>query len=143
MGGKVEAEGDGKPLHGLKGIDDETGEEVDIFLIPRGAQLTRRLTPDPADSLHVAQLDALAFTVVPPDDESMCWVTEQLRQFLPIEHLEQHNGCFGFKESVRFGDGALRRRCEPAGLGGLEDRRDGGAVRVCGTQGLARRSESA
>jgi hypothetical protein len=58
----------------MKGIDDETGEEVDIFLTPRGAQLTRRLTPDPAASPHVAQLDALAFTVVPPDEGSMRWV---------------------------------------------------------------------
>lgn len=105
-GGKITADDVGIPWSGMKGIDSDTGEQVDICLGNRGVQIVRQLSPVASASPTAAQIDALAFSLVPPAGESVRWVMEQMRQFLPIDHLEQRNGCFGFKQSIRFGDGA-------------------------------------
>ena len=106
-GGKIEAQGFPSRGQAPKGIDPETGEPVDVYVFSRNnIQITRHLVVDAAAAAHAAQIDALAFTVRPPDDESMRWVMEQMQRFLPVDRLEQRNGCFGFKQSVRFGNGA-------------------------------------
>lgn len=90
------------------GFDSSTNEAFEArFISPRhGFKITRHLTVDAEASATTAQIDTLAFTVVPPDGQSMRWVVEQMQQFLPVDRLEQRNGCYGFKQSVRFGDGA-------------------------------------
>lgn len=88
------------------GIDVDTGEPIEIKASHRSVTVTRHLTPDEAASPGVAQTDALAFTVVPPSDQSMAWLVAEMRQFLPVDDPEARGGCFGFKQSVRFGDGA-------------------------------------
>ncbi len=106
-GGKVEALRADMPCHFPKGIDEDTGEPVHVYAVgPCHVKVVRHLTPDSQASSGIAQIDALAFTIVPPDDESMRWVTHQLQPFMPIDNLRGRNGCFGFKQSVRFGDGA-------------------------------------
>lgn len=105
-GGKIEAEGVEDRDQVPKAIDSETGEPIEISALGRNRiQVTRHLVPDESASSKVAQLDALAFTVLPPDGESMRWVADQMRRFVPIDRLEHRNGCFGFKQSARFGDG--------------------------------------
>lgn len=105
-GGKINTDDVGEPSYGLKGVDGDTGEDVLVTLGSRGIQAVRQLSPDPTASPRAAQVDALAFSVIPPLCESMGWVLDQMRQFLPIAQVEQRNGCSGFTHSARFGDGA-------------------------------------
>lgn len=87
-------------------FDDETGENVEVQHFGRRAKATRHLAvveSSPGDS---ALIDALAFSVVPPDEKSYPWVLEHMIQFLDIGTLEQRRGLFGFRYSARFGDGA-------------------------------------
>lgn len=89
-------------------VDPVTGERFDATFISarHGFKITRHLTPLATAPGSAALIDALAFTVVPPEGESMRWLMEQMSRFLLIDRLEQRNGCFGFKQSVRFGGGA-------------------------------------
>jgi phage replication initiation protein len=107
-GGKIEANGAEKPWQAPKDIDPLTGEPFDAYFVGArcGVKIVRHLVPYANANAGIAQVDALAFTVVPPDDGSMRWVMEQMRGFMPIDRLQARNGCFGFKQSVRFGDGA-------------------------------------
>ncbi len=104
-GGKND-QGDQQSADALIGIDLDTGEPVAFEVSANRVVATRRLAPNTAIVAPVAQTDALAFSVVPPDDLSMRWVVEQMKRFLPIDDIEERRGCFGFKQSIRFGDGA-------------------------------------
>ncbi|MCX7184013.1 MAG: replication initiation factor domain-containing protein [Nitrosospira sp.] len=89
----------------ILGIDDETGEGVSIVTGRRHSEIVRHLSPDETASPGVALVDALAFTMIPPDGESYLWVIREMRQFLEINDLNQRNGYCGFKFSLRFGEG--------------------------------------
>ncbi|MFW5328806.1 replication initiation factor domain-containing protein [Hydrogenophaga sp. ZJX-1] len=83
-----------------------TGERVELEAGgPSGVRVTRHLDAVDAAPANVAFLDALAFSVVPPDEKSYTWVLEQMQQFLAIETIEYRRGLFGFRYSARIGDG--------------------------------------
>lgn len=106
-GGKIKADDVGIPWGPSNGIDLDTGEDIRYWLASRGVvEGVRLVNPNTTARAGVALIDALAFTVIPPDEESMQWVMDQMRQFLPIDRVESRNGLFGFKQSVRFGSGA-------------------------------------
>ena len=85
----------------------ETGEAIELVATGHnGVGVIRHLTPDSTHSPHCALIDAMAFTVVPPDELSYVWVLDQMRQFLDIGTVEMRRGLFGFRYSARFGDGA-------------------------------------
>lgn len=88
-------------------IDEETGEPVHLYASGgHGIKAGRNLVPDGEASPGIAQIDALAFTVIPPNDAGPTWVIAEMRQFLEVEAIEQRGGCFGFTFSMRFGEGA-------------------------------------
>ena len=88
-------------------VDDLTGERIRIMTRGRSdVFLMHYLDPDESVSPTVAIIDALAFSLVPPDEMSYVWLLEQMRKFLPIESFDQRKGLFGFRYSARFGDGA-------------------------------------
>ena len=96
----------GRKINKPVAVDDETGERVEIFATGRGVGITRYLNPLESVSMHVALIDALAFSVVPPDEKSYVWVLREMAQFLDLGSVEQRKGLFGFQHSARFGDGA-------------------------------------
>lgn len=96
----------GRKINKPVAVDEETGERVEIFATSRGVGITRYLEPLESVSKHVALIDALAFSVVPPDEKSYAWVLQQMAQFLDLGTVEQRKGLFGFRHSARFGDGA-------------------------------------
>ena len=88
-------------------VDEETGERVQFVADRRdGIAIVRHLVPSETSSPRVALIDALAFSLVPPDEHSYVWVIEQMGQFIEIGAVEQRRGLFGFRYSARFGDGA-------------------------------------
>jgi phage replication initiation protein len=88
-------------------VDDLTGERIQLFADRRnGISVTRYLEADDSVSPSVALIDALAFSVTPPDEKSYVWVLEQMAQFMDIGTVEQRRGLFGFRYSARIGDGA-------------------------------------
>ncbi len=88
-------------------IDPETGERYDVYSIGRGgARIERRLEVLEGASPSLAQVDALAFTVALPDGESVSWLIDEMRQFLPVDSIDLRRGRFGFKASALFGEGA-------------------------------------
>jgi phage replication initiation protein len=94
------------PASVVKGIDEETGELVELHPMGKGFKVLRRLALDEAASPHAAIVDALTFTIVPPDDQSMPWVVGQMRQFLPIGAdgiKHRSSGGAGFKQSAEVG----------------------------------------
>ncbi len=105
-GGKNEDEppeqGSGAPT----GIDLDTGERVRVCSAGAGLTVLRQVDALSAASARIALIDALAFTVIPPDGQSMRWVLAEMTRFLPIDDIEERRGCFGFKFSKRFGNGA-------------------------------------
>lgn len=88
-------------------VDSDTGERIE-FIASRNNEVSilRHLEPLASSSPGVALIDALAFSVVPPDEQSYVWVVEQMGQFLDLGTLEQRRGLFGFRHSAQFGDGA-------------------------------------
>lgn len=88
------------------GSDADTGEPVQLFATARGYSVTRHLVPVEPIREGVALFDALAFSIVPPDEKSYDWVLREMAQFLEISDLEHRRGLFGFKFSARFGGGA-------------------------------------
>ncbi len=88
------------------GIDLETGEPVELHVTTRGYAITRHVVPIEPVRDGVALIDALAFSVVPPDELSYAWVLQEMSAFLDIESVEHRKGLFGFRFSARFGDGA-------------------------------------
>lgn len=90
----------------VRGEIFDTGERVELMAGGRsGVTVTRHLDPIADAPSAAAIIDALAFSVVPPDDKSYPWVLEQMQQFLPIETIEYRKGLFGFRYSARFGEG--------------------------------------
>lgn len=87
-------------------VDDETGERIELSATSRGILATRHLVPDDSASSSLALVDALAFSVVPPEEKSYTWVLGQMAQFIDLGAVEQRKGLFGFRYSARFGDGA-------------------------------------
>lgn len=88
-------------------LDEETGERLRIVTFGEGrSKVERHLFPDPSASPGVAIVDALAFSVVPPEDKSYVWVLEQMSQFLDLGNVVPRRGAFGFRYSAHFGDGA-------------------------------------
>ncbi|MDD2917683.1 replication initiation factor domain-containing protein [Rhodoferax sp.] len=88
-------------------VDEETGERVQFVADRRdGITILRHLVPSETASPGVALIDALAFSLVPPEENSYVWLIKQMGQFLEIGPIEQRRGLFGFRYSARFGDGA-------------------------------------
>lgn len=88
------------------GIDQDTGEPVELYVTGSRLVVTRHLQPDASSHPGAALVDALAFSIVPPDELSYPWVLENLRRFMVLEGFEQRRGMFGFRCSARLGDGA-------------------------------------
>lgn len=87
-------------------LDPETGERVEVFIRPYGATVLRHMEPVQPVREGVALVDALAFSVVPPDEQSYAWVLREMAQFMEIADLEHRRGLYGFRFSARFGDSA-------------------------------------
>lgn len=88
-------------------LDNLTGERVRLFASGReGVSIIRYLEPEESVSPGAALVDALAFSLIPPDERSYTWVVQQMAQFIDIESFEQRRGLFGFRHSARFGEGA-------------------------------------
>lgn len=105
-GGKIEAVASEAAGELPSGVDLETGEAVVICSTGCGVSVTRHLNPLLTARDRAAIVDTLAFTVIPPDGQSMRWVLAQMARFLPIDEIEDRRGCFGFKFSKQFGKGA-------------------------------------
>jgi len=89
------------------GIDVETGEPVELLTSGRGGvSVLRHIVPIQPSHDGMALIDALAFSLVPPDNQSYAWVLKEMAQFLEVTDVEQRRGLFGFRFSARFGDGA-------------------------------------
>ena len=87
-------------------FDGETGERVVSFDVGHRRRQTRFINIKEDVPAQAALIDALAFSVVPPDEKSYVWLLEHMARFLDIGTLEQRKGLFGFRYSARFGDGA-------------------------------------
>jgi len=105
-GRKIDTEPTQEHTPGVDVPDCASGERVNVAATSYEPHVGAQLTPDADARRGTAQIDALAFTVIPPDEESMRWVMAEMQQFLPVDQLEGRSGCFGFKQSVRFGEGA-------------------------------------
>ncbi len=86
--------------------DPETGEPVEIFSRPHGIEVLRYLEPGQPVREGVALIDAMAFSIVPPDEKSYDWVLREMAQFVEISDLQHRKGLYGFRFSALFGDGA-------------------------------------
>jgi phage replication initiation protein len=83
-----------------------TGERVELTSSGgRGISVTRQLDAIESAPAEAALIDALAFSVLPPEEKSYPWVIEQMQQFLTIEIIEYRRGLFGFRYSARIGEG--------------------------------------
>lgn len=90
----------------ISGVDDETGEGLEIGHSGRRLLVMRHIATQETASPSAALVDALAFSVLPPDEKSYVWVLQEMAQFLDLGAVEQRKGLFGFQHSARFGDGA-------------------------------------
>lgn len=90
----------------FSGIDTDTGEPIELLSNGRKLLVTRHLKTEDAVPASVAFIDALAFSVTPPDEHSYIWVLKEMSQFLDLGELQYRRGLFGFRNSARFGDGA-------------------------------------
>jgi phage replication initiation protein len=88
------------------GIDSETGEPVELLHSGSRLLMLRHMEPVQDVPETIAFVDALAFSVVPPEEESFHWLLQEMGQFLEIGTVEHRKGLFGFRYSARFGDGA-------------------------------------
>lgn len=110
-----------KVLQSFHGSDPVTGEPVDVYPVGSGYRVVRRLVLDDGASAATAIIDALSFTVVPPDELSMPWVVQQMRRFLPIEEgaaglKYRLNGGAGFRYSADVGSRRGRAEFDSLGL---------------------------
>jgi phage replication initiation protein len=95
-------------LKDLIGFDQDTGERVQLYASrSQGVEAIRYLCPK-ADAPHQAALvDALAISLVPPSEYlPELWVADELRQFLPINKLQQRKGYSGFEYSATWDNGS-------------------------------------
>lgn len=86
--------------------DAETGEPVEVFFRPFGVESICHLEPAMPRREGIALVDALAFSVVPPDEQSYVWLIREMSAFLDLGTVEPRKGLFGFRCSAKFGDGA-------------------------------------
>lgn len=92
-----------KPCH----VEEETGERIQLVAASQDRlTVIRHLVPEESSSSGVALIDALTFSLVPPEENSYVWVVKEMGQFIDIGTFEQRRGLFGFRYSARFGDGA-------------------------------------
>ncbi|OEZ30410.1 replication initiation factor domain-containing protein [Variovorax boronicumulans] len=84
----------------------DSGDLVELLADRRGFHAV--LHPPTVDTVPpgAALIDAVAFTIVPPDERSYTWVLDELRQFMVLETIEPRRGMFGFRYSARIGDSA-------------------------------------
>ncbi|WP_083259284.1 replication initiation factor domain-containing protein [Variovorax boronicumulans] len=87
-------------------VDMDSGDLVELLADRRGFHAV--LHPPTVDTVPpgAALIDAVAFTIVPPDERSYTWVLDELRQFMVLETIEPRRGMFGFRYSARIGDSA-------------------------------------
>ena len=88
------------------GFDQETGEPVELLHSGSRLSIVRHIESVQDVPETIAFVDALAFSVVPPEEESFHWLLQEMGQFLEIGTVEHRKGLFGFRYSARFGDGA-------------------------------------
>lgn len=105
-GGKIRGTAD----HALKvpdSLDDETGEHVLMLAVgQQRVEATRQLSTRPNASPKLALVDALAVSLVPPTQfMPELWLVNQLRPYLPINHLQQRKGYSGFTFSAAWDNG--------------------------------------
>lgn len=102
----------------LQGIDEDTGERVEVRPAGKGYKVVRHPGVDESASPCAAFVDALSFTVIPPDghdQQGVLWVLNQMRRFVPIGEGStgfkgRPSGGAGFKASAEIGvwrDGAF------------------------------------
>lgn len=90
----------------VRRIDQETGEPVEVYPLGKGCKVVRRLVADEHASPGTALVDALSFTVLPPDDHSFSWLVSEMRCFVPgFEVKHRSSGGAGFKYSADLCDG--------------------------------------
>lgn len=87
-------------------VDLESGDFVELSVSRRRVRAVLHPPANEAAHSGAAIIDALAFSIVPPDECSYTWVLEHLRRFLILESIEPKRGMFGFRYSARLGDGA-------------------------------------
>lgn len=106
-GGKNRGATDNAPKV-LTGIDTETGEKVEVYALGKhGLEAVRLMGSKPEASPKLALVDALAIALTPPTEYlPEVWVSEQLRQFMPINSLQQRKGYSGFKHSATWDNGS-------------------------------------
>jgi phage replication initiation protein len=88
------------------GVDSDTGEAVRMFSDGSRVHVVRHLAPSPVARPGVAFIDALAFSLVPPDGHSPRWLLTEMDRFAVIDEVEDRGGYRGFACSVVFGGGA-------------------------------------
>jgi phage replication initiation protein len=95
----------------LQGIDEETGEHAELRPAGKGYKVVRHPAADDSASPRAAFVDALSFTVIPPEDQGqqgVLWVLNQMRRFVPIGEgaagfKGRPTGGAGFKASAEVG----------------------------------------
>jgi phage replication initiation protein len=83
-----------------------TGERISLKAAGPGFKVIRHVDPAPEAPPSIAFIDALSFTVIPPDEQSYPWVLQEMTQFMPIQGIEYRNGMAGFTRSAVLADGA-------------------------------------
>lgn len=106
-GGKIRGTTDNAPKV-LNGIDPDTGEKVEICASGKhGSEAVRLMGSRPESSPKLALVDALAVSLTPPTEYlPELWVSDQLRQFIPINSLPERKGYSGFKHSASWDNGS-------------------------------------
>lgn len=106
-GGKIRSKHNSytKPI---SSIDPDTGEEVEIFISSKyGLESIRLMDLNEQASPKLALVDAVAVSLVPPTEQlPELWAVNQLRQFFPINNLQQRKGYSGFKFSAVWDNGS-------------------------------------
>jgi phage replication initiation protein len=91
----------GKPLP----VDLDSGDWVELVASRRGIGAVLHPPTNEAVPSSAAIIDAVAFSIVPPDEQSYTWVLEHLRRFVAFEGIEVRRGLYGFRHSARLSDG--------------------------------------
>lgn len=106
-GGKIRGTTDNAPKV-LNGIDPDTGEKVEIYASGKhGSEAVRLMGSRLESSPKLALVDALAVSLTPPTEYlPELWVSDQLRQFMPIHSLQERKGYSGFKHSASWDNGS-------------------------------------
>ncbi len=92
----------------MHGIDEETGEPFQICVTgTKRINVIRHLVPVEPKKQDIALIDALAFSIKPPEDaeHELLWVVNHLKRFMMISGYEAKNGLHGFAHSIRLNDG--------------------------------------